>query len=324
LCGRLIRQRAGAAIALSHDTMPPMPDASRLEYERRMHRVLAHIDRHLGDPLDLPTLAGVAHFSAFHFHRLFAAWMGETLGDYTRRRRVEVAAAKLSAQPRLTVLQAALDVGFGSSEAFSRAFKSHFGVSPSLWRAKRHAEQRVSNSDHDAARPAANNGASLNDMPRDALIVKIIERSPAKVAYLRQVGPYGPPVNQFWGTRVYPWLVANGLLGQPRYGIAHDDPSITDPAMCRYDAGAEVPPGFVTSLPAFVGEIAGGRYAVLHFKGNVLQVTDAWTRLLRDWLPSSGLQLDSRPCHEHYAPGVPDDMAPGVFECDICIPVAPL
>jgi len=92
-----------------------MPDASRLEYERRMHRVLAHIDRHIGEPLDLPTLAGVAHFSAFHFHRLFAAWMGQTLGDYMRRRRVEVAASKLSAQPRLTVLQVALDVGFGSS-----------------------------------------------------------------------------------------------------------------------------------------------------------------------------------------------------------------
>ena len=70
------------------------------------------------------TLAEVAHFSPFHFHRLFSAWMGETLGDYLRRRRVEVAAMRLVAQPRVTVLQTALSVGFGSAEAFTRAFKA--------------------------------------------------------------------------------------------------------------------------------------------------------------------------------------------------------
>ena len=57
-----------------------------------MHRVVEHIDKHLDQPLDLGTLAEVAHFSPFHFHRLFAAWMGETLGDYLRRRKIEVAA----------------------------------------------------------------------------------------------------------------------------------------------------------------------------------------------------------------------------------------
>jgi AraC-like DNA-binding protein len=55
---------------------------SRAAYAERMHRVLAHIDEHIDQPLDLPRLAKVAHFSAFHFQRLFAAWMGETLSDY--------------------------------------------------------------------------------------------------------------------------------------------------------------------------------------------------------------------------------------------------
>ena len=44
-----------------------------------------HIEQHLDQPLDLETLAAVAHFSAFHFHRLFRAWTGETLGDHLRR-----------------------------------------------------------------------------------------------------------------------------------------------------------------------------------------------------------------------------------------------
>src|SRR5215467_8764141 len=96
---------------------------SRSEYSNRMHRVLEHIDRHLEEPLELDALAGVANFSAFHFHRLFSAWMGETLGEYVRRRRLEIAALRLVSQPNTSVLRVALSVGFGSAEAFARAFK---------------------------------------------------------------------------------------------------------------------------------------------------------------------------------------------------------
>src|SRR5207244_6882509 len=84
---------------------------SRFEYTARMHRVLQHIDDHLDEQLELDTLAAVANFSQFHFHRLFTAWMGETLGDYTRRRRLEVAAQRLVAQPRLPVLHVAMSIG---------------------------------------------------------------------------------------------------------------------------------------------------------------------------------------------------------------------
>ena len=70
--------------------------------------------------------------------------------------------------------------------------------------------------------------------------------------------------------------------------------------------------------------IPGGKYAVLKFKGTVDQVGKAWSALLRDWLPSSGLQLDGRPCFEYYPKGAACDRETGEFECEICIPVAPL
>lgn len=108
-----------------------------------MNKVLDHIDRHLDAQLNLPGLAGIAHFSPYHFHRIFAAWMGETLGDYVRRRRLEVAALRLRHHKRKPVLEIALSVGPASGEAFSRAFKLHFGHTPSAWRAGG-AEQRAS------------------------------------------------------------------------------------------------------------------------------------------------------------------------------------
>lgn len=58
--------------------------APRAEYAQRMHRVHAYIDDHLGEALELADLAAVAHFSPFHFHRLFAAWHGETPAEYLR------------------------------------------------------------------------------------------------------------------------------------------------------------------------------------------------------------------------------------------------
>lgn len=115
-------------------TMTPAYHSLR-EYTRRMNRVLEHIDQHLDQPLELADLAQIAHFSPWHFHRLFTAWVGETLGDYLRRRRLACAAQQLASRPEASILQIALEVGFSSGEAFSRAFKQHFSVTPSTWRA---------------------------------------------------------------------------------------------------------------------------------------------------------------------------------------------
>src|ERR1039457_7285050 len=91
--------------------------AHRAEYERRLHRVLAHIDTHLGEPIDLARLARVANFSVFHLHRIFSAHVGETLGSYLTRRRVEQAAARLASQPLLRGGRIALGGWFGSDRA---------------------------------------------------------------------------------------------------------------------------------------------------------------------------------------------------------------
>ena len=315
---------------------------SRSEYESRFHRVLEYIDQHLDQSLDLDTLAQVAHFSPFHFHRLFSAWMGETLGDYLRRRRIEIAAVRLLAQPHTSVLHIALSVGFGSAEAFARAFRLRFDCSPTGWRTQQVAKHANRNLDQAKRKPGqASNSVTpeheLSHNPPEStmknplkssniipLKVKLIERQPTTVAYLRHVGPYGETISQFWQTTVYPWMVTNGLLTQPRYGIAHDDPNVTAPEKCRYDAAVEVSPEYVLSGKALKTTIAGGRYASLYFKGTVAEVNDAWMTLFRDWLPSSGLQLDGRPGFEFYPPGSTFDPATGVFECEICIPVVPL
>ena len=297
---------------------------SRAEYERRMHRVIEAIDQRLDQPLDLASLAAVAHFSPYHFHRVFAAWTGETLGDYLRRRRIEQAASRLAAQPRLSVLQAALSVGFGSGEAFSRAFKARFGCSPSAWRAQRKHDQADGKVDQAWRRHSGQTEVPTTEPEGAAMNVKLIERAPTRVAYMRHIGPYGEPIGRFWMEEVAPWMETDGLTGRARYGISHDDPSVTDAQQCRYDACVEVEAGFVPSGRALITTLPGGRYAVLPFEGTGADVFIAWRRLLAEWLPSSRLQLDMRPCFEHYPVGSAWDPKTGVFTCELTIPVAPL
>jgi len=286
-----------------------------------MHRVQAHIDRHLDEPLDLEALAAVAHFSPYHFHRLFLAWMGETLGDYLTRRRLERGAQRLRGQPGSTVLSIALSVGYGSAEAFSRAFKARFGFSPTQWRK---LDQADSNLDQAGAWRDGEHGFSRNPDEGDPVNVRLIDRDPVRMAYLRYQGAYGPALGRFWAETFNPWLATQNLGPVARFGIGHDDPSLVPPEQCRYDAGMAVPEGWMPNGGAIVTELPGGRYAVLGFEGTAAEIGAAWSALMGQWLPSSGLQLDARPCFEHYGPASKFDFKTGVFDCELCIPVAHL
>ena len=120
------------------EDLTAMQPAKGAGYLARFNAVVDYIDNHLAETLDLRTLAAVAHFSPWHFHRLFQAMMGETLAERVRRRRLEVAAGLLLSSPPVPVQAIALDCGFGAAEVFTRAFKSHFGVTPSGWRSGAH------------------------------------------------------------------------------------------------------------------------------------------------------------------------------------------
>lgn len=307
------------------------------EYSRRMNRVLDYIDRNLDQDLDLRELAGVAHFSAYHFHRLCCAWLGETLGDYIQRRRLALAAERLAARRDLTVLAVAVSVGFGSGEAFARAFKRHFGCTPTAWRAdapQRWATQLAqaragafpqhSNFDQTPPRGLCHHPGHESAWEKSNMTVRLIDLPPTGVAYLRHLGPYGAPVATFWREAFMPWLAGNGLADAARYGIPHDDRSLTDSRKCRFDAAVAVPDGFVATGKATLMTLPGGRYAAASFKATPATIGHAWIELFRGWLPASGMQCDARPLFAYYPPGTQIDPATGTFDCELCLPVCPL
>jgi AraC family transcriptional regulator len=100
---------------------------------KQVQPILAFAASHLDEDLSLTALAGQAGLSAFHLHRVFRAAAGETPKQFTLRLRLERAAAMLLTTAD-SVLNVALGCGFQSHEAFCRAFRRQFGMTPSGYR----------------------------------------------------------------------------------------------------------------------------------------------------------------------------------------------
>ena len=107
-------------------------------------------------------------------------------------------------------------------------------------------------------------------------------------------------------------------------GVAHDDPSITSPERCRYDACVVVPGEFVPDRLVDVADVAGGLYAVAEFVGTAHEIEGVWDRVFAGWLPGSGYEPDDRPCYEVYRGDATVDNHRGFFRCALHLPVRPL
>jgi AraC family transcriptional regulator len=301
---------------------------SRLEYEQRVNRVIDHIREHLGDALTLAALARVAAFSPFHFHRVFTAATGETLFGFIQRLRIEKAATALALHRDVSVLAVALDHGFSSAATFARAFRAHFGMSATEWRAggaeRRRARYLAERNPRKQVRKAGKAGRRVGShTPR--MSIQVTQMPIQHVAYMRYVGPYGPHgIPELW-QRFTTWLESRDLLANSvRLGVAHDDPSVTAPEKCRYDACVVVPPDFQPDRWVNVMDVPGGRYAVAEFLGTPREIEGVWDRVFRAWLPASGFEPDDRSCFELYRGNPNVSGKPGTFRCELYLPVRPV
>src|SRR3990172_8103441 len=103
------------------------------DHRERLNKVLVYIQENSDQERTLDRLAAVAHFSAFHFHRIFAACVGETVSAYVRRTRLDRAAMKIYFTDEL-ITSIALSAGYETPAAFAKAFKQRFGNSPTEYK----------------------------------------------------------------------------------------------------------------------------------------------------------------------------------------------
>jgi len=268
-------------------------NSTTASYHERILRTLVHIQGHLDEALALEDLARIACFSPYHFHRIFRGLVGEPVQEHVRRLRLERAAQRLKLQDQ-PVTDIAFDAGYESHEAFTRAFHTMFGTSPSQFRAA-----------HQAA-PDSPSGVHYNDTSGyhtpdyGAPPVEIKTLPPMRIVFLRHTGPYDQ-VGATWG-KLAAWAGPRGLFGPATrfLGISHDDPDITPPDKLRYDAAITVTAPVQPEGEFGVTELAGGEYATLVHRGPYENLSRAYQALLGGWLSASDRELRDVPCFEQY------------------------
>jgi AraC family transcriptional regulator len=317
------------------------------EYTQRVNRVIDYIEANISKDLSLTELAEVAHFSPFHFHRIFRAMVGETLNDFIQRIRVEKAATKLVLNPKKSVTEIALECGFSGSSAFARSFRETYGTSASSWRSQGHLRYSKN------GKTDSKDSQSLDNIRQDFDVslhytqdttsqiwrikmknkeiqtsVEVKDMPELNVAYIRHIGPYKGDQELFGRlfNKLMAWAGPRSLLRFPEtkvMTIYYDNPDITDESRLRTDACITVPED--TQVDGEIGKakIPAGKYAVAHFEITPDQYQDAWNAVYGGWLPESGYQPEDGPCYELYL-NDPKEHPEGKHVVDICLPVKPL
>jgi AraC family transcriptional regulator len=269
-------------------------------------KALWFIESHFADPVTLTEIAAIAGVSRFHMVRAFGDATGQPVMRYVRARRLTEAARSL-ANGAPDILTVALDAGYGSHEAFSRAFRDQFGSTPESVRAAGSSDTlnlvEPIRMDDTAATPLQ---PPRMEHGRTLLIAGLSERFAfdnlgAIPALWRQFHPHFGHVP--------------GQLAGVAYGACHN----TDDTGFDYIAGVEVRD--FASLPDEYARlrVAEHRYAVFTHTDHVSTIRGTFTAIFNHWFPASGLAPADAPVFERYDQRFDPRTGNGGFE--IWVPV---
>jgi len=239
--------------------------------------------------VSLDEIAAHAAVSKYHLLRAFSAATGLSIMRYVRGRRLSLAARQLAAGAG-DILAVAVECGYGSHEAFTRAFREQFGVTPEAVRAQQHVGgiQLV-----EAIATGSDRFVAL-DAPRIAdcglLLVTGINRY-----YAGLEAGAGIPA-QWQQFETYRSTVRN-RIGQATYGVCYN---VDDEGSMDYLCGVEVT-SFV-SLPAEFARmrLPPQRYAVFVHREHIAAIRTTWHAIWNDWLPRAGHEAVDAPLFERY------------------------
>jgi AraC family transcriptional regulator len=251
-------------------------------------KALWYIESHLAEELTLDEIAGLAGISRFHMVRSFAAATGLSVIRYVRARRLSEAARAL-ANGAPDILTLALEADYGSHEAFTRAFRDHFGITPE----------------------AVRNSTRLDTLKlqepitMDSTLLDKIEAPRFQTAKPLLVAGLGERYSCESGAAIpgqwqrFHQSVANipGRIGNVAYGVCCNG---DDAGNFDYIAGVEV--SDFSDLPREFStvRIPEQRYAVFTHREHISGIRRTVNTIWNKWLPESGLKAADAPSFERY------------------------
>lgn len=247
----------------------------------RILKVLVYIEEHFDQPLLLEEMAKIARISPYYFHRLFHAYVGETVAEYIKRLRVQRAKERLQ-YSNVAITEIALEVGYETPSSFTKIFHQVMGQSP---REYRQLMQPMLRSIMERTNPHH----------KTALKPEYVNRKDETVLFVRKIGDYNEAPWQAFAA-LEKFLEEEGEKSAVKafYSTALDDPNIVDRSKCRFDACVALSDN--SPAKGEVGQkiLRGGRFAVFTHFGSYCEIEDVFMQIFSVWYPTSKARLADR------------------------------
>ncbi|MFN7921769.1 MAG: AraC family transcriptional regulator [Bryobacteraceae bacterium] len=270
-------------------------------------KALWYIESHLPDDVSLEAVAEAAGVSRFHMSRAFASATGLSLAGYVRARRLSVAAETLAAGAP-GILDVALAAGYGSHEAFTRAFRQHFGLSPQEFR-EAPGETALPLQEAIRVNPATRPTLPTPTLKHAGEMLIFGLGQPCKLA-----GDPGIPA--LWNRFVPHIGHIEGQAGSAAYGVIHN---ADEAGSYEYICGAEV--RRFPSQPAEFQRvrIPAQSYAVFDIKDHISAIGPIWKAIWEHGLSDARFKAADAPAFERY--GEQFNGATGMGGFEIWVPI---
>jgi len=252
------------------------------------NKALWYVESHLGSELSLDDVAAQAGVSRFHLSHAFAARTGRPLMTYVRGRRLTEAARGL-ARGAPDILAVALESGYNSHEAFTRAFRDQFGLTPEAVRAQGHVQQL-----------ALVEAITMDQSVKDTLTPpRFVDGKPLLLVgmslHYSCENSAGVPAQ--WQKFLPHFPNVPGQLNRKAYGAMYNfDEEGNFDYLCGVEVAdfSRVPAGWATL------RLAAAKYAVFTHGEHVSTIRRTWATIWDSWFPSSGHEVADAPHFELY------------------------
>lgn len=282
-----------------------------MPYKKEFQTAIDFIEENLTQPIDSLAVVRQTNYSSFHFYKLFSLFVGMSIKDYIRRRRLTHAAYDL-----LTTSDRIIDIAFKycfeSQESFTRSFKQVFGITPKKYRIEKPYIEFLSkrgNIDfhylfqYEKVTPNIITRSTFTVIGIESM-VDILESPNREVNQIK--------IPQMWEVFLERKDEIKGQLSPHSYGISLPQ---EDGLNFKYLACVEVDPK-IKMIPRgmVMRQIPSNTYAVFRHKEGVEKIINLLKWIHKNWIMNSNITLKTFPEIEIYYDSKQDHI-------EICLPV---
>lgn len=266
----------------------------------RIYKAIQYIEENSNAKLLLEDVATKAHFSPFHFHRIFKAITGETFNNFIVRKRIEKSTDYLLHKPDKSISEIAFSSGFSTISSFSRAFKKFYGMSPKQFQESSSSrfskicktESKNGKIETQLEQYICNMNEHLQFIDSNAKKIDTVFINDIDVAYIPHIGPFENLGIAF--QKLLQWAYPRNLMNGEHQimSIYHDSPKITEPDKLKVSACISLNGINIDTTDINTRTIPSGKYIKANFELGIDELPNMWEGIFV-WIFNKGYKINS-------------------------------